>query len=153
LLVWLVTASWALDRSGRSAAVGTLIGLAAAIKLFPAYLLVYFAARRRGRALIAFAASFAVLNFATIAVLGWEPYQDYVRIVLPTQEKFRSYGFNMALSGFWYKLFDPFGEPGRIIPLWPSPAIARSGTVLSDLAVTVLVVLLALRAKTTAGRD
>ncbi len=153
LLVLLVTASWALDRSGRPAAAGTLIGVAAAIKLFPAYLVVYFAAQRRGRALIAFAASFVALNLATIAVLGGETYRDYVGIVLPAVEKFRSYGFNLSLSGFWYKLFDPIGEPGRITPLWPSPAVARYGTLVSDLIVTAIVVVLAHRAKTPTDRD
>ncbi len=153
VLVFLVTASWALDRSDRPAAAGALIGLAAAIKLFPAYIAIYLAARRRWRALIAAGAAFAALNLATIAILGWETYDDYVRIVLPTLEKFRSYGFNLSLSGFWYKLFDPVGEQGRITPLWPSSAVARYGTLVSDLVVTAVVVVLAHRAKTPAGRD
>jgi hypothetical protein len=88
-----------------------------------------------------------------MAVLGWEPYRDYVRIVLPTLGKFRSYGFNMSLAGFWYKLFVPVVEQGVIIPLWPSPAVARYGTLLSDLVVTAIVVVLAHRAQTRAGRD
>src|SRR4029079_2915000 len=74
ILLLLVTASWALDRSGRPAAAGALVGLAAAIKLFPAYLVVYFVARRRGRALISAGATFAALNLATLTILGPESF-------------------------------------------------------------------------------
>src|SRR5262249_37826669 len=67
-LLLMVTASWALERSGRSGAAGTVVGAAAAVKLFPAYLVVYFAARRHWRALGAAAASFLALNLAAAAV-------------------------------------------------------------------------------------
>ncbi len=78
VLVLLVTSAWALDRSGRSIAAGLLIGASGALKLFPIYLAVYFAARRRWRAVLAAAAAFAVLNLATVAVLGRETYRDYI---------------------------------------------------------------------------
>ncbi len=53
ILVLLVTLTWALDRSGRPNAAGIVLGTAAAIKLFPAYLVVYFAARGQLRPLLA----------------------------------------------------------------------------------------------------
>ena len=99
------------------------------------------------------AAAFAALNLATAAVLGRETYRDYIRIVLPTLEKFRSYGFNLTFAGFCSHLFDPAGEHGRITPLWPSPAAVRYGTLLSDLIATAFVASLARRAKTPTGRD
>src|SRR5262249_27328923 len=153
VLLGLVTAAWALDRSGRSGAAGLLVGVAAAIKLFPAYLGLYFVARRRWRALLAAAASFAALTLATGAVLGRQAYDDYLHIVLPYMRVFPTLGYNFSVAGFWHKLFDPAGEGGIVIPLWTSPALARYGTLLSDLIVTAILVRLASRAKTPAGRD
>src|SRR5262249_39739644 len=143
VLLFLITAAWALDRSGRSDAAGLLIGGAAAVKLFPAYLGVFFAARGRWRALVAAAASFAVLNLATAAVLGRKTYDDYLHIVLPYMRVFPTLGFNFSIAGFWNKLFDPAGEGGVVVPLWHSPAIARCGILLSDVVVTAVVAVLA----------
>jgi alpha-1,2-mannosyltransferase len=153
VLLLLVTSAWALDRSGRPGAAGLLVGAAAAVKLFPAYLGVYCAARGRWRALLAAAASFLALNLLTAAVLGRQAYRDYLGIVLPYMRVFPTLGFNFSFAGFWHKLFDPAGEGGAVIPVWPSPALARFGTLLSGAAITALVVALAARAKTPAGRD
>jgi hypothetical protein len=153
LLVLLVSSAWALDRSGRPATAGMLVGIAASVKLFPAYLVLYFAARRSWRAVFAAAASFAVLNLATAALLGWQTYRDYWQLVLPSQEKFRSYGFNLSLFGFWHKCFDPTSEHGAIAPLWYSPAAARCGTILSDLLVTAIIAIVTYRARTRDHRD
>ena len=153
ILVLLVTSAWALDRSGRPGAAGLMIGAAASIKLFPAYLVVYFAARGRWRAVFGAAAAFAALNLAAAAVLGREACADYVRIVLPSMEKFQSYGFNLSFSGFLHKLFDPASERGWIAPLWYSPAAARYGALLSGLLATALVIWASRRAGTRDQRD
>jgi hypothetical protein len=153
LLTGLVAAVWALDRSGRPRAAGLLLGLAAAIKLFPAYLLLYFAAQGRLKALVAAAVSFALLTLATIAVLGWDTYHDYLWIVLPELDKFRGFGYNLSIAGLWHKLFDPGADIGLIIPLWPSAALARYGTLLSDLVVSAVVAATAYRARTPVRRE
>ena len=49
VLVFLVTAIWALDRRDRSTLAAMIIGVAAAIKLFPIYLVLYYAAHGRMR--------------------------------------------------------------------------------------------------------
>jgi Glycosyltransferase family 87 len=153
ILVLLVTAIWALERSGRSGTAGLLVGAAAAIKLSPAYLAVFYLAQRQIRPLMTAALSFLALTLATVVVLGLDAYDDYVRIVLPEQAKFRSFGYNLSMAGLWYKLFDPVGETGLVEPLWPSPAMARWGTLLSDLAITVIVAMVVHRARTPARRD
>src|SRR5207302_497936 len=130
VLVLLVTATWALDRSGWSAAAGLLLGTAAAIKLFPAYLAVYFAARRRTRALLATAVSFLALTLATALVLGPDTFRDYLRVVLPLQARFRSLSYNLSIAGFWHKLFDPRAEVPVFPTSWTSPALALWGTLL-----------------------
>jgi hypothetical protein len=153
ILVLLVTAVWTLERSGRPCTAGVFVGTAAALKLFPAYLAVYFAVRGRFRPLFAATLSFVTLTVITIAVLGFDAYRDYVQVVLPAQTRFRSLGYNCAIAGFWYKLFDPSGENGLIIPLWPSPVLARLGTLLSDLAITAIVGAATYQARTQSQRD
>jgi alpha-1,2-mannosyltransferase len=153
LLVLLVTTVWMLERSGRSYAAGVLIGVAAAIKLFPAYLALYFVARGRWRPLLAATVSLVVLTIVTTAILGLETDRDYVQVVLPTQTRFRGLAYNCAISGFWYKLFDPVGERGRITPLWSCPALAQIGTLFSDLAITLVVGAHARWARTRSQQD
>jgi hypothetical protein len=153
ILVLLVTAVWALERSGRLYTAGALLGVAAAIKLFPAYLVVYFAVRGRLRPLLAATLSFVALTIVTIAILGLNAYRDYVHVVLPAQTRFRGLACNYAIAGFWYKLFDPAGENGLIVPLRPCPALAQFSTLLSDLAITVIVGATAYRSRTQLQQD
>jgi alpha-1,2-mannosyltransferase len=153
ILVLLVAAIWALERSGWSYAAGLLLGAAVTIKLFPAYLAVYYAARRQVRPLQAALVSCTLLTLLTVVVLGWDTYRDYVCVILPHQARFRSFGYNLSIAGLWHKLFDPVGERGWMTPLWSNPALARWGTVLSDLAITAVVATCAYRAKTAEQRD
>ncbi len=153
ILVLLVTLIWALDRSGRPNAAGIVLGAATAIKLFPAYLVVYFAARGRLRPLLAAVFSVVALTVVTGAVLGLDTYLDYVRVVLPAQARFRSLGYNYAIAGLWSKFFDTAGEGECMTALWSCPALARYGTLLSDLAITAIVVTFAYQARTLAQQD
>ena len=99
LLVLLVTAIWALERSGRSSAAGLVLGVAAAIKLFPAYLVVYYLARRQFRPFLAAAASFLALTCLTAFVLGLDAFHDYVQIVLPARPGFGAWAITMPSPG------------------------------------------------------
>ena len=130
ILVLLVTTMWALERSGWSGIAGLILGAAAAIKLFPAYLVLYYAVRGRSRPLLAVALSFLALSLVTTTILGLHTYYDYVSVILPAQTGFRSLGYNYAIAGFWHKLFDPAGEGGLITPLWPSPSLALGHAVI-----------------------
>ncbi len=129
------------------------IGAAAAIKLFPVYFVVYYTAKWRLRPLLAATVCFMALTAVTAVVLGFDAYRDYVQVVLPTQTRFRSLGYNHALSGIWHKLFDPAGENGWVVPLWSCPSLAQYGTLVSDLVVTVTVALMAYHAQSAAQRD
>jgi len=153
VLLLFVTAAWALDRSGRPEAAGVLIGAAATVKLFPAYLVLPLVARGRWQALLAAAVSAVAVSLATAALLGRATYDDYLHTVLPYLQVFPTLGYNASFAGFWNKLFNPAGEGGVVVPLWPSPATARWGTLFCDAVVTAIVAMLAYRAKTPAGRD
>ena len=152
----LITMIWALERSSwmkQSYLAGALVGIAAAIKLFPAYVVVYYLAQLRIRPLLATVFIFLTLNILAALVLGMNTYYDYMNIVLPYQVKFRSFGYNISIAGFWYKLFDPLGERDLIIPLWHCPMLAQAGAVLSDFAITIAAIKISSQALTVAQRD
>jgi hypothetical protein len=152
VLVLFVTGMWVLERAGRSHLAGLLLGVAAAIKLYPIYLGVYFAAQRRYRLLLIALASFLTLNFITALVLGPHTYHDYVEIVLPWNAEFRLLGYNLSIAGLWHKLFYPVaGE--KIVPLWSSLALARWGTLLSNLIITIVVAIVSSKARIPTQRS
>lgn len=152
-LVLLVTMVWAFERSGRSNIAGLLIGVAAAIKLFPAFLVLYYLARRRWQAFGTAVLSFLGLTVMATLILGIDCYYDYVNIVIPGQAKFWSCGYNLSIAGLWHKLFNPVIEQGLINPLWFNPALAGFGTLISDLVITLVVARSAYQAETQRQRE
>lgn len=136
VLLLLLAGTWAADRSERPWLAGSLLGAAMAFKLFPGYLFLYFAARRQWRPLAAGIATFLVLTVATMAVLGTQCYYDYAMIAVPSLEKYRVYWQNISLAGLWHKLFNSAGS--HVVPLWQSPPLAWTATLISDAAVTAL---------------
>jgi Glycosyltransferase family 87 len=156
LLGLLIAIMWVQERSGQFSqlsSAGTFLGIAAAIKLFPAYLGVYYLAQMRIWPLLSAMLAFLALNLCAVLTLGIDTYYDYVSVVLPYQSKFRSFGYNISIAGFWSKLFDPLGERDLIIPLWHCPALAQWGTLLSDLAITAAAAKLSYQARTVSQRD
>ena len=122
---------WALERSSRPSAAGLIIGVAAAIKLFPIYLVVYYVAQGRIRPLLATATSFLTVTVITALVLGLDSYDDYIQVVLPWNSQFRIIGYNLSIAGLWHKLFYPV--PGeRIIPVWSSLALCAMGNLVVE---------------------
>jgi alpha-1,2-mannosyltransferase len=101
VLVLLVTTIWALERSGRSSTAGLLLGAAAAIKLFPAYLALYYLAPGLVWPLLATALSFLDLTVVTALVLGLDTYRDYLLVVLPGQAKFQGFSYNQSIARLW----------------------------------------------------
>lgn len=140
VLLPLVVGAWTADRAGRPVTAGALVGAAALIKLFPAYLLVYFAVTGRWRAAGAGAFAIAAGVIVTSAVLGFDVWPTYLRDVLPNTQHFASASSNASLPGWWLKLFDsamPW-PPFRPWPVVRSHGIAVSGALLSAGAVTAL---------------
>ncbi|MGC8642479.1 MAG: glycosyltransferase family 87 protein [Isosphaeraceae bacterium] len=131
VLLPLLCGTWAAERSGRPRLAGVLLGAATAIKLFPAFLLAYYALRRRWAVVAAGVASASLLTGLTLALFGWQTHWTYFHTVLPEIYWFRVCWTNDSLAGFWYRLFDPAPWKERIFslsePLWYSPALARAG--------------------------
>lgn len=150
LLVALVAAAWVLDRRGRPLASGLLVGLATAIKLLPGFLALYFVGRRSVRGLAGVVLGFVLLDVAALAVLGRDPFDVYLRQVLPASALYHESWHNGSLWGLWYKLFDP---QRFTLPLHRLPALARFGPLATSSALALAVVVGVRRARAPAGSD
>jgi hypothetical protein len=153
LLVFLLTAAWAADRRDRQALAGVLVGAAAALKLVPLFLLVYFVAARRWRAAVALVATFAALTGVALAVLGIDQVRAYLTEVLPAVHRRWHTGWrNSSIEGFWMRLFGPQPEAG-VIPAADAPA--RGMRIANALRAAVVAACgwAAWRARSVGGRD
>jgi hypothetical protein len=133
LLLLLLTLAWAADRRGWNLSAGLWVGTAVTLKLFPIFLLLYFATRRRWGAIIAGSLWAGALSLITVAVLGLDAYRDYLSRVLPTLQQFRYGWSNASLPAFWTKNFAAGASHyGLYIgPLIQAPLLARTGMVMS----------------------
>jgi hypothetical protein len=108
-----------------------------AMKLFPAFLAIYFLLTRKFRALTAMCVTFAVMQVAALAVFGEKAFVEFVTLALPEIHEWRSTIGNVSISGFWSKLFDKGTHAPDLVELIHWPELARYGS-----AISVLVVLL-----------
>ena len=82
ILFLLSLAAW-LDAQGRLLASGTAVAAAAALKIYPAFFVLYFIRKRRWRALGGFAAAGAGLLALGLALFGYEAMRVYLVQILP----------------------------------------------------------------------
>jgi len=151
LLALLIALTWVADRRGQQGAAGLWAGLAAGIKLFPGFLLLYFVAARRWKALAWAAATIAALNLAAVAVFGPADTVKYFREVVPAVHEWRSAWINSSLAGFWSKLFDV--TDGRTREFLHAPWLAKTLTYLTSAAVSGAVAWQTWRARSLPERD
>ncbi len=105
VLVMLVVALAAL-RSGRDTAAGLLVGAAAAVRLTPAFLLLWLAWRRRWRALAAGLALLGACAAGGVAAAGWEPTARFVRGMMPMLSGGSPHWVNQSPLAFFHRLVD-----------------------------------------------
>jgi hypothetical protein len=153
ILLWLLTLVWVADRTDRPYLAGCFLGAAVAIKLFPAFLFLYFISTGRWKTVVGGLLSFLVLNAFTAGVLGTQVYRDYYVEVIPRVSEFRSNWRNASLIGFWTKLFCPVTVGERVEPLWRSKALGIGGVFLSFAFLVPRVARIAFRARTREERD
>jgi hypothetical protein len=116
-LAFLIVCGWILDRRDYTTAAGVSIGLAAAIKLFPAFLFVYFLFSGRWRALFAGVATFALANAAAVAVLGMDAFWDYFIHVMPGLTQFENLWHNISINGMVARWLTPAGAGSPQYPI------------------------------------
>ncbi|MCA9005624.1 MAG: DUF2029 domain-containing protein [Planctomycetaceae bacterium] len=137
LLGLLVVAAWKTGRSGKSLMAGICLGLASAVKIYPAYLFLYFLIRRDVRALAGGALAFGGITLFTIAIFGSAAYHDYLTVVLPSLADVTNNWGNASLLAFWERLFDH--PTSTIKPVIESPLLLQATVWMSWLALTALV--------------
>ena len=153
LLALLLTGAWAADRRGWGTLSGGAIGTAAAVKLFPAFLLLYLLAARRWRAAGVAVLVGGVISAGAAVALGTDAYRVYAFEVVPgVSARFATQWNNLTLNAFWLRAFDPTPE-SRIVALWIAPTVGKVLAAASRLVVVGLTGWAAWRADTTAGRD
>lgn len=153
LLAFLLTLGWVADRRDRQVLAGACVGAAAAIKLIPLFLLVYFVAARRWRAAIALIATFVALNGAAAAVLGLDAFRFYITEVVPgVADRFQTSTRNSSIAGFWRRLFDPHPEV-RMIALAHQPLAAKAIGYALNAVVVAAAAWVAWRADSVVSRD
>lgn len=145
LLLLLLTGAWAAQRHGDQRLAGTMIGVAAAVKLFPAFLLLYFALRRQWRGVLAGVTTLLALTLATVVVLGTQTYRDYIAVVLPAIGEYRCSWINGSIVGFWHRLFVGSANE-QVVPLVAAPVLAWVLTAISALGLVGVAVRVAGRA-------
>jgi hypothetical protein len=143
VILLLLVAAWIADRRGHQVAAGVAVGTAAALKIFPGLLLVYFVATRRWRAAAAAVATGLALNAVAFAVLGAGAFETYVRDVLPSLKMFRGTWSNVSLTGYWTRVGSSLG----------APALGLVAAACCQLAAVAAVWLVARRAATGDDRD
>src|SRR5262249_11408927 len=151
VLLALITGAWAAERSDRPALAGALLGLATAIKLFPGFLLLYYAMRGRWRVVLAGIAALLACTVLTAGLFGADAYVVYVRDVMPQVAKYYDGWLNVSLPGLFTKLFA--APSGHITPLLRSPALRYGAIVLSDVVLGLLLLAATLRAHSREERD
>jgi hypothetical protein len=87
---------------------GALVGIAAACKIFPVLLLVFFLQRRAWRSLMSGLATGAAAAVLSVAVFGWNVHRTYLYEILPWTlhgEGMPPYVTNASISGVLHRLF------------------------------------------------
>jgi hypothetical protein len=104
MLVLLLSAGlWAIRR-GRWGLAGVMLAAGTVIKLYPAYLLVLFLARRRWRGLWGFAGGVVGLSLVSVLLMGAGVHIQYLRDVLPISGGGTSWIENQTINGFLNRL-------------------------------------------------
>jgi len=152
VLLTLITGAWVLDRSDRVGWAGALIGLAAAIKVFPGFMLVYYAVRGQWKAVLTGALALLGATGLTVLAVGKETYATYHRDVLPhIVMTYRDWWINASLPGLWSKLFD--GRSGHVAPLVHNLGLVLAGSALCALILGLVLLAAIRRAKSRGEHD
>jgi len=137
VLLGLVTGAWFADRRGHRWLAGLLIGLAAGVKLYPGFLVLYFLALRSWRGVSGAILAFVILVLSAGLVFGFDVFPAFVTEAMPAIADYRSDPPNLSLFGLASKLFNP-GTHIETAPLLSAPWLAVALAGLSFLLVTVL---------------
>lgn len=107
LLLLIVAACWSYLRGHRALA-GSLVAIAAACKVFPVLIFIFFLQRRDWRALGAGVVTGLVTVATSVAVFGWTVHRTWLEEILPWVmhgEGLQPYTITASISGVLHRLF------------------------------------------------
>ena len=107
ILLLIAAACWSYLRGFRVVA-GTLVGIAAACKVFPALLLIFFLQRREWRAMLSGIGAGLAAVAMSVAVFGWNVHRTWLFQILPWTlhgEGLQPYVTSASISGVLHNLF------------------------------------------------
>ncbi len=146
VLLLCLVGGWVADRHGRIGWTGFCIALASGLKLFPALLIFYFAARRQWKTVAAILGWGLVLFLLTVAVLGPAGFADYLQGPIHQLGPYVNEWGNVSIVAFWERLF---GVPTyRVEPFFFSPLAKTLGIAFTDLLLLAVIGRWAWTAKT-----
>jgi len=125
LLLALICGIWLAIQNNRWRQAGVWMGVAAAIKVFPALLAFPFLVNGSRKGLKGVALGFLGSIAVTVLVLGTSTFADYRLLVIPEAWEWRGAVTNASLPGLFAKLFDPGSRGGDYAPLVRLPGMAR----------------------------
>ena len=126
VLLLIVAACWSYLRGFRVLA-GALVAIAAACKVFPALLLIFFLQRREWRALASSVATGLAAASVSVAVFGWNVHRVWLYQILPWTlrgEGLQPYATSASISGVLHCLF--LSEPQWNPHPWHSSPLCYS---------------------------
>lgn len=127
-LLVLIVGIWVCDRREWPVAAGSLLAVAAAIKLFPAFLGLYFLLQRKWRAVGASCVMFIAVTGLTGWITGWDTYRTYLVEILPQATKWKSTWNNASIAGLWHKVLAPGSRSDRYVNPPDYPTLAFLAT-------------------------
>jgi hypothetical protein len=135
LLVAGIAATWLLGRSGRDTSAGALIGLMAAVKLWPVLLIVWFVTQRRFDAVKGLVASALVVGAVSVLGAGFGAHVEYLTTVAPAGVGITSLAdIVQAATGVripWLAYAVLVGGMIEVVALRSQPRLAWATTVLT----------------------
>jgi len=141
LILALLLATYVYDLKNKPWISGFTLGIAAAIKLTPVFLILWFVFDRKWKNLFAFFLSFVACNLLAIIVFGLPDMKDYLFRVLPLVRDFEGSLGNISWNGFMGKLFFP-EHPNLLPPLILAPTLGKVLALVLQTAFTSLWVFL-----------
>ncbi|VTS01086.1 membrane protein : Putative conserved integral membrane protein OS=Planctomyces maris DSM 8797 GN=PM8797T_17824 PE=4 SV=1: DUF2029 [Gemmata massiliana] len=111
LIAFLLIVGWIADHRGHQTAAGIAVGIAAAMKVFPGLVLVYFVAAGRWRAVAVALLTGVLLHAVALALFGPAAFETYVRDVLPSLGRFQDSWLNVSFTGYWRRIGFALGAP------------------------------------------
>lgn len=143
VLLLMLVLGWIADRRGYQVGAGVAIGIATALKFYPALLLISFVAAGRWRSIAAALIIAAGLNGIALAVFGWNAFETYIRQVLPSLGVFRGSWSNFSATGYWTRVGRQFHVP----------AFGSAAAIASQCAVVAIVAWSGWRIRSVRDRD